>query len=53
MLRSSIEWDMAILIAFLSAIAFAHLMNYLVAIKAQMYPFKSAWIGPMRSSPRV
>ena len=44
---------MATLIAFLSRIASAHLMNYLMAAKTRMYPFKGDWIGLVRSSPQV
>ena len=40
-------------IAFLSEIASAHLINYLVVAKTRIYPFKGKWIGPAKSSPQV
>ena len=47
------ELAMATPIAFLSGIAFAHLINYLVMANTQMYPFKDEWIGSLKSSPQV
>ena len=44
---------MATPIAFLSGIAFAHLINYLVMANTQMYPFKGEWIGSVKSIPQV
>ena len=45
MTSSLIELAMATPITFLSGIAFAHLMNYLVMAKTQMYLFRGEWIG--------
>ena len=52
MICSLMELAMATPITFLSGISFAHLMNYLVVARIQMYSFKGEWIGSARSSPK-
>ena len=53
LIYSLMELPIAIPIAFLSGVSSAHLLNYLVAAKSQMYSFKGEWIGSMRLSLKV